>query len=208
MASVDGSGATGVAASQIGPVLAAGGARGDGRGADAARAVCRAAAWSMLLEDDAHAPYGWSHALTLPQAVLGVADEVDAHVALAVAATYVVGFRSTLATRPLEPTFPHADAPGATAVPRVDLVRDALAAGPDHAAAAVWHARPEERGGIVTLLATEASTRHDAHLVKYTLACLDAAADDPAHAALFLAAAASLASWWTVRPGLDDPLAG
>jgi hypothetical protein len=29
--------------------------------AAAGRAVLRVAAWSMLLEDDAHAPYGWSH---------------------------------------------------------------------------------------------------------------------------------------------------
>ena len=74
-----------------------------------ARAVLRAAAWSMLLEPGDHAPYGWSHCLTMPQAVLGLAGTVDPSIALAVAATYVVGFRSALAVNPLEPVFPTED---------------------------------------------------------------------------------------------------
>ena len=53
--------------------------------------------------------------------------------------------------------------------------------------------------------------RHDAHLVKYTLACLDAMAADPPAARLYLAAAATLLAFWT-GPGheafeSDDPLA-
>ena len=42
----------------------------------AGQAVLRAAALSMLTEDPEYAPYGWSHCLTLPQAVLGIADSV------------------------------------------------------------------------------------------------------------------------------------
>jgi hypothetical protein len=162
------------------------------------REVLQAAAWSMLLEPDDHAPYGWSHCLTLPQAALGVAGAIAAPAdALAVAATYVVGFRSSLARRPLVPVFDRPD-------PGIDL-RRALDDQPESAAAAVWHAPAPHTPEIVSDLATHAATQHDAHLVKYTLACIDAAAGDPAHARLFLAAAAHLNGWWIRHGNPDDP---
>jgi hypothetical protein len=162
-----------------------------------AGAVQRAAAWSMLTEPGDHAPYGWTHCLTLPQAVLGVAGELpDPSVAVAVAATYVVGFRSALAVHPLEPVvLPDPGVPLAEAFP----------IGPAAAAGAAWHAPPATRARVRAELATRASVRRDAHLVKYTLACFDAAAADPGAEALYLAAAASLAAWWT-QHGDDDPL--
>jgi hypothetical protein len=134
----------------------------------------------------------------MPQAALGVRDVVpDRGIALAIAATYVVGFRSALAGAPLRATPP--PDPG---VPW----RDALDADRDVAAGACWHAPVDERAALIDALATRAATQHDAHLVKYTLACFDAADDDPGHAALYLAAAASLGAWWAARPNLDDPL--
>lgn len=172
----------------------------EGRDVVAARGreVLRAAAWSMLLEPDDHAPYGWSHCLTLPQAALAAAPTLARPTdALAVAATYVVGFRSSLARRPLVPTFAAPD-------PHLDL-RQALDDRPELAAAAVWHAADPRSPAIVSELATHAATQHDAHLVKYTLACIDAAADDPAHARLFLAAAAHLNGWWIRHGNPDDP---
>jgi hypothetical protein len=157
------------------------------------RAILRAAAWTMLLEPDDHAPYGWTHALTMPQAVLGVgrSGAIDGRTALAVAGTYVVGFRSLLAERPLLPEFPHDD-------PGLPLA-DAFAAGPDAAAAAVWHGLGRDLDARIVIgeLTTRASIQRDAHLVKYTLAGLDAAADDPTHTRLFLSAAASLVGWWS-----------
>ena len=50
-----------------------------------------------------------------------------------------------------------------------------------------------------------AATHPDAHLAEYTLACLDAAADDPGASRLFLAAGAYLGSWWRQLP-VDDPM--
>ena len=135
----------------------------------AARTILRAAARSMLDEPLDFAPYGWTHCLTLPQAVLGIADScADPLVPLAVAATFVVGFRAALGARAL----------------RDDVVVDA----------------PEES---VTELVTFAATHHDAHLVKYTLACLDAADWDPARRGLYLSAAARLGRYWRSRA--DDP---
>lgn len=53
----------------------------------------------------------------------------------------------------------------------------------------------------------EASTHHDAHLVKYVHACVDAATIDPAHGRLYADAATYLMRWWEANPPADDPLA-
>lgn len=162
----------------------------------ARRALTRVAAWSMLQEPPEHAPYGWTHCLTMPQAVMGAApDAVSARTALAVAATYVVGLRAALGTRALVADY------RPERLESCDM-SEALGAGPSVAAAAVWHAPDAALDGIVTELATRASLHHDAHFVKYTLACLDAAGDDPDERRLYLAAAASLAGWWADQP--DD----
>ncbi len=175
----------GVAAGVVGPVTGV-------AGAELSRALLRAASWSMLLEPPDHAPYGWSHCLTMPQAVLGLSDAMpDPSLALAIAATYVVGFRAALARQPLRPVVPQD--PGLP-------VAVALAEDPRTAAGAVWHAPAGADQEIIVELATRAATGHDAHLVKYTLACLDAAADDPLHRRLHLAAAASLVAWWAAEP--------
>ena len=150
---------SGVAASLLADAV------GTGDFAGAARDALRAAAWSMVHEPPDHAPYGWSHCLTMPQAVLGIAHVTsDPRRALAVAATYVVGFRAALAQLPL---IDHAP-PVAT---------DAQHAFDD--------------------VATAAAVHEDAHLVKYVLACIDAAAWDRSHAGLYLEAARALVRYWT-----------
>jgi hypothetical protein len=180
MSQVDGQGV----ASQL-----LGGALGGVSVEDASRVVQRAAAWSMLQEPPDHAAYGWSHCLTMPQAVLAVAGACrDPRRAVAVAATHVVGFRAALAARPLvdayRPEPPDAGWP------------EALDAGPAVAAAAAWHTAGTDLEEVVTEVAGAAAVHPDAHLVKYTLACLDAAADDPSARRLYLAAAASLVGHW------------
>ena len=60
----------------------------------------------------------------------------------------------------------------------------------DVLAAGEWPATTVEE------LATAAALHEDAHLVKYTLACIHAAADDPAFAPLYLSAADHLVRWW------------
>lgn len=192
MSSVDG---TGVAWQLLSRAL-------PGLGVDAAaRTILRTAAWAMLSEPTVHAPYGWSHTLTMPQAVLGIADAcTEPARAIAVAATYVVGFRATMGTRPLRSTPPRDQPP----LPW----REALGAEPDVAAAAVWHASDAALSHVATELATRASMHRDAHFVKYTLACLDAAAWDAGHRRLYLAAAAALGGWWAQQPpDATDPLA-
>ncbi len=148
---------SGVAQALLGPVLA------DRFDARAARnTLTRVAAWSMLHDDPDQAPYGWSHALTMPQAVLSTAGlGVTPRTALAVGATFSLGFRLAHGTTPLPERIE----------PQVARVSTAEVAG-----AAALH--------------------RDAHLVKYTLACVHAAADDPDFAGLYLNAAASLVDWW------------
>jgi hypothetical protein len=142
--------------------------------AERARVLTRVAAWSMLNEPGDQAPYGWSHCLTMPQAVMAIAPAcADPSIALAVAATYVLGFRSSLADQTLD-TSPEM------------LAGSELPEGSERA--------------TFGALATNASVHHDAHLVKYTLACIDAANDDPTHGRLYLAAAETLAGWWSAHP--------
>jgi hypothetical protein len=85
---------SGLAAELLGPVLAD---RFDV--AAAGRTLTRVAAWSMVHDDPSQAPYGWSHALTMPQAVMALAGSaVTARTALAVAATFTLGFRAAHGT--------------------------------------------------------------------------------------------------------------
>jgi len=160
--------------------------------AAAGAAILRVAAVSMLQDDVAFAPYGWSHCLTLPQSVLGIVTWLsDPTVATAIAATYVVAFRA-------------AQGGGAVDVDRVPertsvRPRDGIDADPATAARAVYHATDEELVPVVAVLAARAASHEDAHLAKYTLACLDAAATDPPEGRRYLAAAAYLGAWWANR---------
>lgn len=159
--------------------------------AAAQRALLRAGAMSMLQDDPGHAPYGWSHALTMPQGVLACADASrDRRLIVRVAATHALGFRATLGKARLRDAPPPTSASG-------DIVNVA----PIDAAGAVFYADAGEAGEIRTTLATRAATHGDAHLAKYTLACFDAAARDREAARWFLAAAAYLGAWWDANPG-------
>lgn len=155
----------------------------------------RIAAWSMLQEPSGHA-YGWSHCLTMPQAVLAVAgagNPLDARAAVAVAATHVVGFRAAIGHGVLEPGYAPPDPPQ-----HGNLVA-ALDDGPTAAAAFAWHTargRDVATTDLEVALAGRAARHHDAHFAKYTLACLDAAETDPEQRPLYLAAAAFLAGFW------------
>ena len=153
----------------------------------------RLAAASMVQDTPDAAPYGWSHCLTMPQAVLGLAraGAADAERAIAVAATFVLGFRSTQGTVDVDPAW----SPAAVGDPL-----EALDGSTAEAAAGAWHADNGERAAVVARLASRAAVHEDAHLAKYTLACIDAARDDPGASRLYLAAAAHLSAWWR---GLD-----
>ena len=168
----------------------------------ARRSLLRVAAWSMLQDDPDQAPYGWTHCLTLPQAALGIAGAAaDPADAIAVAATFVLGFRATQGKVTLDPGW------SPESLTRADAL-DPLAAlegTPDEAAAAAWHAPDSLRPAIVARLAGYAASHPDAHLAKYTVACLDAASADPGADRLYLAAAAFLGAWWRQLPS-DDPL--
>jgi hypothetical protein len=135
----------------------------------ARQVLLRVAAYAMLGDDAASAAYGWSHCLTLPQAILTNAHaSADPNARMLIAATHVLAFRATLSNTRIA-----ADMPPPLA--------------------------PAEALNMRTQLASFAATHEDAHLVKYTLACFDAARDDPEAEPLFLAAAAHLGEWWRAR---------
>ncbi len=152
----------------------------------ASRTLQRVAAQSMLQDTPAAAPYGWTHCLTMPQAVLVAAGAgVERSLAIAVAATYVLGFRSTLGQVRLDAAWEPA---------------------PETAAARAWFADDDQLPAIVDELVTVGAVHPDAHLAKYTLACLDAAAGDTEATRLFLAAALQLQEWWSQHPPTGDPI--
>jgi hypothetical protein len=157
--------------------------------AAAASAILRVAAQSMLQDDPAFAPYGWTHCLTIPHAIIEMLPWLpEKRCALATAATYVVGFRAALARDVIDVDW----VPERTSVdPTAALER-----GPEVARSAWYHASDATIASALPELVGRAAQHHDAHVVKYTYACLVAADLDPEARALYLAAAASLLAWW------------
>src|ERR1700733_64148 len=153
----------------------------------AGRILLRVAALSMLLDDPVHAPYGWTHCFTLPQAILSLQDVAsDVMRVIRVAATYSLGFRATLGSARLQYPLSWELQTGSMASQRE----------PSDAAAAVFKSGADQHPSIRAQLAGRAAIHADAHLVKYTMACIAAADRDPQESVLYLAAAAYLAAWW------------
>ena len=159
--------------------------------------MLRFAAQAMLQGPPEQAPYGWTHCLTLAQGALGAgAFTTDSGSSVYVAAAYLAAHWAAYGSGALE--FGHVPEP--TTVPLEDAIFDS----PATAAAAAWHS--SDPAGTAAALASAAATQHDAHRVKYTLACLDGATTDPGARPLYLAAAAYLNVWWHAHPDDNDPL--
>jgi hypothetical protein len=127
----------------------------------------------MLQDNPDAVPYGWTHCLTMPQAVLVAGEHgADPDIAVAVAATYVLGFRATQGRVRLD---------------------DGWRPASGTAAARAWSGDTSE---LEEELVVFGALHPDAHVAKYTLACLDAAESDPEAGRLYLAAAAHLHEWW------------
>jgi hypothetical protein len=157
---------------------------------DAERILLRTAALSMLQDDPAHAPYGWSHCFTIPQAILSLADVAsDVTRVVRIAATHVLGFRATLGSARLQ--YPY--------IPERRTGDTVLQREPVDAAAVAFNAVADECRSIRALLIEHAAAHADSHLAKYTMACLIAVDRDPEESALYLAAAAYLGAWWDRR---------
>ncbi len=167
---------------------------------EARPAVLRAAARAMVMGPAEHAPYGWTHCLTMAQAALEIAPDLhDPSLGVAVAASNVVGFLAALTDTPIPTTVVLPRSRGSFAA--------AVEGGMTSVAGHAFHAADHEVAEIRTEIVTRACARRDAHLVKYTLACLDAMTSDPAADRLYLAAAAALLAYWTPIVEADDPLA-
>jgi hypothetical protein len=160
---------------------------------EASAATLRIAALSMLQDDPRFAPYGWTHCLTLPHAIVEIIPWLsDQRRASAIAATYVVAFRAAEGRADIDTRF----APEPTPV----MLLDALEAEPVVAAGAWYHAPNATLEDALPQLVARAARHEDAHLAKYTLACLAAAERDVGARRIYLAAAASLAAWWATHP--------
>jgi hypothetical protein len=121
------------------------------------------AALSMLQDDPAHAPYGWTHCFTLPHSILSLTDVVSDTVrAVRIAATHALGFRATLGRTRL--VYPYA--------PEPRLASSLLDLEPADVAAVAYHAVGDHGRSLRTQLIECAAVHADAHLVTYTMACL------------------------------------
>jgi hypothetical protein len=157
---------------------------------EAERILLRAAALSMLQDDPVHAPYGWSHCFTIPQAILSLADVAsDVSRVIRIAATYVLGFRATLGSARLQ--YPY--------IPERLTGNSILQRCPADAAAVAFNATGDRFQSTKALLIERSAAHADSHLAKYTMACLTSADRDPEESALYLAAAAYLGAWWDRR---------
>jgi len=181
--------APGVADAVLGPILWTNQAETptatptEANAAKAANAVTRVAALAMVRDDPSHAPYGWTHCLTLPQAILTLSGHIDGGdrpgSALTIAATQVLAFRAAQGSVTLDPG-------------------DEL----------LTPADPATAGARAEALIVEAARRHDAHIAKYILASLTAAATDPEASEVHLSAAEHLlAVWDDLGPDPDEVLA-
>lgn len=140
-------------------------------------ALTRLAAAQMIVGAEAHVPYGWSHALTLTQGALESIDLLDEPHRGVLAATYAGSFWA------------------------------AYGAGPAALERALAERSRYELDGVEwSPLIAAALAAHDAHLVKYTLACVQCAGSDPDARGLYHAAAERLHRWWEANPPPDDPL--
>jgi hypothetical protein len=157
--------------------------------------LLRVAAQAMLQGPSEYAAYGWTHCLTLAQGALRAgAWAGDVGAGAYMAGAYIIAHVAAYAGKPLDLAY----RPEPTSLELEHALRES----PAGAAGAAWHAP----GHAATVLATAAAVNHDAHRVKYTLACLEAAAADPAADRLYLSAAAHLNAWWEAHPDDHDPL--
>lgn len=159
--------------------------------------IAKAAAYSMLQDTDAHAKYGWSHCLSIPHGLWVSARFTDDKMGIIRQASIIgTGFRRAHGIKQLYEDLE---------LPIVTMPLDeALKVGPIEAAAVAFYARGREAANVSTTLATAASIRNDAHLVKYVLTCLDAGGLLPAAEPLFRAAAAYLVAIWVLETHEDE----
>jgi hypothetical protein len=159
---------------------------------NATRSLYRIAAHSMLQDASHEAPYGWTHCLTIPQGILGCAPFArDPQRAFACAATHTLATRAKLSDVSIDLDWK----PNETS----RTIDELPSANPSDAAAIAYWQTSHDSHAVKTRLADYAATHRDAHLVKYTLACFDAANDFPEDSALFRASAAYLGAWWRMR---------
>jgi hypothetical protein len=155
----------------------------------AMKGIVRGAAHAMIQDTAQHAKYGWTHCLTIPQAlwVLGPYAQ-DKLGVIRLASVVGVGFRHAHGRRKISDDL---------GLSRLKIpFSEALQQGSREAASVAYFAVGDEVDAIEKTIAEEAAIREDAHLVKYTLACFDSAAMNPAAAPLFRAAAAYLLAIW------------
>ncbi|MGH9830429.1 MAG: hypothetical protein ACREDR_45060 [Blastocatellia bacterium] len=150
----------------------------------------------MLTDSRDAAKYGWTHCLTMPQSAWALGEILPAsssnpsfrNQAARAAVSWVISLRAAVGNGRLN-TNPELK-------PIKLEIGYALYESPAAAAAVAWHTAESDRLKLITTIASEAAVRTDAHLIKFTRACIDSAIMDPEQARLYYAAAAYLCAIW------------
>lgn len=135
--------------------------------------LARISALSMVVENEEHSKYGWSHALTIPHSHWVLAG-THGHEStfFETALTYVASYRSMA---------------GKTVITSDDFTQYF-----DVDEESIFTAHHEEILDIIS----QACTHVDAHLVKYVYTCFDCMKRDPQYSKLYIAAALRLLTIW------------
>lgn len=137
------------------------------------RVLIRMATLCMLIENEEHSKYGWTHCLTIPHAIWSLAGLANSKGAmLQSASTHVATFRSLYADTKLDTG------------QLVEYFEE-----DEHSIFAEHHVR-------MTDIISQACILEDAHLVKYVYSCFDCMKRDPQYTKLYIAAASKLLSIW------------
>lgn len=137
------------------------------------QALMRVSALSMIIENEQHSRYGWTHCLTIPHAIWTLAPfSANRGRMLQASTTYVAAFRSLMSNEKMD----------------VNFLAEYYEPDEDSVFA--------EHYVRITDIISQACTMEDAHLVKYVYSCFDCMKRDPQYSKLYIAAAGKLLALW------------
>lgn len=135
--------------------------------------LMRISALSMILENDEHSKYGWSHALTIPHSIWSLNNFGDGSLTLLKSAvTHCASYRHLM--------------------PEHKITSELLDEYYEVDEISIF----AEHYVLITDIISRASAMEDAHLVKYAYTCFDLMKKDPQYSRLYASAADRLLQIW------------
>lgn len=138
------------------------------------QSLIRTAAMTMLIEDEEHSKFGWSHCLTIPHSIWSLTTFADDPLRMLQAATtHVITPRAMLGKEKMT----------------LEMFDEYF----EEDETSIF----AEHYVFISDLISTASTMQDAHLVKYIYACFDCMKRDPQYSRLYVTCASHLMTLWS-----------